>query len=126
MPKGAGQDKLQPAYDRGPHSSGTVDGTSAPVPSWSVPLCRMAWLYDQVPPPCPGAAQEPWCCQGHQQWGGVNGQLLILKIIDSGYFWWHHCQKGFRRGFDGHAGKGISRVDLSRSVLDFKIELCEL
>ena len=31
-----------------------------------------------------------------------------------------------RRGFEGHAGKGISRVDLSRSVLDVKIELCEL
>ena len=58
--------------------------------------------------------------------GGVNGQLLTLKIIDSGYLWWHYCQEGFRRGFDGHAGKGISRVDLSRFVLDFKIELCEL
>ena len=58
--------------------------------------------------------------------GGVDSRLLALEIIDSGYLWWHHCQEGFRRGFKGHAGKGINRVDLSRSVLDVKIELCEL
>ena len=95
----------QPAYDGVPLSLGTVEGTAAPVPAWSVPWCRRAWQarlrapgqgldlvavaaasqpetvwgvpqlqpreqpFDEVPPPCPGAAQEPWCRQGHQQWG---------------------------------------------------------
>ena len=84
----------QPAYDGVPPSLGTVEGTAAPVLSWSVPWCRRAWLarlrapgqgldpvavaaasqpetvwgvpqlqpreqpFDQVLPPCPGAAQE--------------------------------------------------------------------
>ena len=111
MPKGAGQDKLQPACNRGPHSSGTVDGTSAPMPAWSVPWCWMAWLYDQVPPPCPGAAQEPWCCQGHQQWGWGqwpaahtedHWQWLPLVALLSGgvqeRVWWA-CGKGHQQGW---------------------------
>ena len=35
----------QPAHDGGSHSSGgTVEGTAAPTPAWSVPWCRKAWL----------------------------------------------------------------------------------
>ena len=34
----------QPAHDGGSHSSGTVEGTAAPTPAWSVPSCRRAWL----------------------------------------------------------------------------------
>ena len=37
-------DAGQPAHDGGSHSSGTVEGTAAPTPAWSVPLCRRAWL----------------------------------------------------------------------------------
>ena len=34
----------QPAHDGGSHSSGTVEGTAAPTPAWSVPSCWRAWL----------------------------------------------------------------------------------
>ena len=34
----------QPAHDGGSHSSGTVESTAAPTPTWSVPWCRRAWL----------------------------------------------------------------------------------
>ena len=35
----------QPSHDGGSHSSGgTVEGTAAPTPAWSVPWCRRAWL----------------------------------------------------------------------------------
>ena len=43
---------------------------SQPETVWGVPqLQPREQPFDQVPPPCPGAAQEPWCRQGHQQWG---------------------------------------------------------
>ena len=32
------------AHDGGSHSSGTVEGTAAPTPTWSVPSCWRAWL----------------------------------------------------------------------------------
>ena len=37
-------DVSQPAHDGRSHSSGTVEGTAAPTPEWSVPWCRRAWL----------------------------------------------------------------------------------
>ena len=38
------RDVGQPAHDGGSHSSGTVEGTTAPTPVWSVPWCQRAWL----------------------------------------------------------------------------------
>ena len=38
------RDVGQPAHDGGSYSSGTVEGTAAPTPAWSVPWCRRAWL----------------------------------------------------------------------------------
>ena len=37
-------DVRQPAHDGGTHFSGTVEGTAAPMPAWSVPWCWRAWL----------------------------------------------------------------------------------
>jgi len=38
------RDVGQPAHDGGSHSSGTVEGTAAPTPAWSIPSCWRAWL----------------------------------------------------------------------------------
>ena len=46
----------QPAYDGGSHSSGTVEGTAAPMLAWSVPWCRRAWLARLR---APGQALDP-------------------------------------------------------------------
>ena len=47
-----------------------VAAESQPETVWGVPqLHPREQPFDQVRPPCPGAAQEPWCRQGHQQWG---------------------------------------------------------
>ena len=46
-----------------------VAAASQPETVWGVPqLQPREQPFDQVPPPCPGAAHEPWCRQGHKQW----------------------------------------------------------
>ena len=104
-----------------------VAAASQPETVWGVPqLQPREQPFDQVRAPCPGQHRSHGVAKDTSSGSGVDSQLLALESIDSGYLWWHHCQEGFRRGFEGHAGKSISRVDLPRSALDVKIELCEL
>ena len=65
--------------------------------------------FHQVPPPCPGSAQEPWCRQGHQQWGwgrqpaagtGDHWQWLPLVAPQSG---------GVQKRIRGACGKGYQQ-----------------
>ena len=64
----------QPAHDGGSHSSGTVEGTTAPTSAWSVPSCWRAWLSRlQVP----GEGLDPVGCScksaisvGEARWSG--------------------------------------------------------
>ena len=47
----------QPAHDGRSHfSGGSVEGTAAPTPAWSVPWCRRAWLARLL---APGQGLDP-------------------------------------------------------------------
>ena len=70
------RDVGQPAHDGGSHSSGTVEGTAAPTPAWSVPSLMLEGLAGQAA--STGRRTGSCCCSccrsaisvGEARWSG--------------------------------------------------------